>query len=81
MIKEVAMYTIICDGCGKDVCEDTEHAGWNDKSYVEDIASEDNWIKFDDYGGTEHYCPKCYEYDDDNNLVIKKKQNNEHNQY
>lgn len=77
MIKEVIMYTIICDGCGKDVCEGDEYSAWNDAGYVGDMAREENWIEHDDYDGTQHYCPDCYEYDDDDNLVIHKKKKNE----
>jgi hypothetical protein len=55
------MYTIICDGCGKDVCEGTEYSGWNDKAYLEDVALEDLWIIRDD----ENYCPDCWEWDEE----------------
>lgn len=75
MIKEIKMYTIICDGCGKNVCEGSEYAGWDDVDYVWDTADEENWIKDEDNPGT-HYCPDCYEYDDDDNLVIIKKLTN-----
>ena len=37
--------------------------------------NEENWIKDEDNPGT-HYCPDCYEYDDDDNLVIIKKLTN-----
>jgi hypothetical protein len=67
MIKEVTMYTILCDGCGKDVCDGTEYSAWNDTSYVVDSAIEDNWHVEDG----NHYCPNCFEYDDDDNLIIK----------
>jgi hypothetical protein len=69
MVKEVIMYTIVCDGCGKDVNEYSEYSGWNDKGYNEEIRQEANWEKVDD----EHYCTDCFEYDDDDNLVIKNK--------
>lgn len=62
------MYTVICDGCGKDVCDDTEYSGWSEEYYVEDIASEADWIEQD----SKHYCPDCFEHDDDDNLIIKK---------
>jgi hypothetical protein len=29
MIKEVKMFTMVCDSCGKDVNEDTEYSCWN----------------------------------------------------
>lgn len=67
MVKEVTMYTVVCDGCGKDANEGTEFAGWNNKSYTEDVAIDADWIKQDE----KHYCPDCYTYDDEDNLVVK----------
>lgn len=69
MIKEVTMYTVVCDSCGKDLLKNEEYSAWNDARYVEDIAIEDNWSKQDD----NHYCPDCYEYDDDDNLIVNPK--------
>jgi len=66
MVKEVKMYTIICDNCGKDVNEGGEYSCFNDKEYVNDIAMESDWIKEDD----KHYCTDCFTYDDDDNIVI-----------
>ena len=69
MLKEVKMFTIICDGCGKDVNDDTDYSAWNDESYVYDIRQEADWEKVDD----KHYCTDCYEYDDDDEIIIKSK--------
>lgn len=69
MIKEVTMYTVICDNCGKDVCEGSGYACWDDKGYVKDIAIDSGWIKHED----KHYCSNCYEYDDNDELIIKNK--------
>lgn len=66
MLKEVKMYTVVCDNCGKDVNKDAEYSAWNDKRYAEDIAMEADWIKEND----NHYCPDCFTYDDDDNLLI-----------
>lgn len=69
MLKEVKMFTIICDGCGKDVNSDLEFSCWNDESYLEDIRTDSDWEKVDE----KHYCTNCYEYDENDNLIIKKK--------
>jgi len=69
MVKEVKMYTIVCDGCGKDVNEGSEFSCWNDKSYLQDIAMEDSWV----CNGDENYCTGCHYYDDEDNLVIPSK--------
>jgi hypothetical protein len=67
MVKEVKMFTIVCDGCGKDVNDGSEYAGWNEENYVEEIRAEADWEKVDD----EHYCTDCFEYDDNDELIIK----------
>lgn len=67
MLKEVKMYTVLCDNCGKDVNKDAEYSAWNEKTFAEDIAMEADWIKEND----NHYCPDCFTYDDDDNLLIK----------
>jgi hypothetical protein len=71
MIKEVTMYTVICDNCGVDSNENAEYACWDDKSYAEKSAMEDTWIK----ENHKHYCKDCWEYNDDDEIVIKNKFN------
>ena len=66
MIKQVKMFTVVCDNCGLDSNKDAEYSAWNDSSYAEDVATESGWVKDDD----NHYCPDCVSYDDDDNLVI-----------
>jgi hypothetical protein len=68
MIQEITMYTIICDGCKKDVCEGTGYSAWSDAGYVQDVVMEEDWITDDG----KHYCADCFEYDDDDNLIIHK---------
>ena len=70
MIKELTIYTVICDSCGKDSADGTDYAGWNDKEFTVECAMEDNWIKEDE----NHYCPECYGFDDDGEIIIKNKQ-------
>ena len=67
MLKEVKMYTVVCDNCGKDVNKDAEYSAWNDKRHAEEVAMEADWIKEND----KHYCSDCFTYDDDDNLLIK----------
>jgi hypothetical protein len=69
MVKEVKMFTIVCDGCGKDVNEDSDYSCWNDINYNEEIRQEAGWEKVDD----KHYCNKCFECDDNDELIIKTK--------
>lgn len=69
MIKEVKMYTVVCDNCGKDVNEGAEYSCWNDKRYAQDIAMEADWLS----EGDKHYCQDCFSYDDEDNLIITQK--------
>ena len=69
MLKEVKMFTMVCDGCGKDVNEDTQYSCWNDVGYLNDLADDEGWIK----DGDKDYCIKCFEYDDNDDLIIKNK--------
>lgn len=67
MIQEVKMFTVVCDSCGKDVCQNAEYSAWNEKRYAEDVAMESDWLKDND----KHYCPDCFTYNDEDNLVVK----------
>jgi hypothetical protein len=69
MIKEIEMYTVICDGCGKDSNEHAPYAAWGCKQHALDIAMEADYL----IEGDEHYCPDCYEYDDEDNLILHNK--------
>jgi len=69
MIKELTVYTVVCDRCAKDINEGEDYTCWNDKEYAQECALEARWIKEDD----RHYCPDCYTHDDDDNIVIKRK--------
>ena len=68
MIKELKMYTVICDNCGADVNEGGEYAGFNDEGYVESCAQEADWYVNSDV--SEHYCPDCFSHDDRDNLIL-----------
>jgi hypothetical protein len=67
MIKELKMFTVICDNCKKSADDETDYSCWNEENFAEDVALEAGYIKEDD----KHYCSNCFEYDDDDNLIIK----------
>jgi hypothetical protein len=69
MIKEIQMFTVVCDNCGLDVLREHEYSGVDNKDYVENCAMEEGWIK----QGDNHYCSDCFDYDKDDNLIIKNK--------
>jgi hypothetical protein len=64
--KELKMYTIICDGCGKDLQDGELFAGWSEKSYLDEEADNKDWVEVDD----KNYCDECHEYNDNDELVI-----------
>ena len=66
MIKEVKMYTVVCDNCGRDVNENADYSCYNDKVFAQDVAMESDWLK----EGDKHYCPNCFTYDDEDNLIV-----------
>jgi hypothetical protein len=67
MIKEIIVYTYICDRCSKNSSDEEENCGWNDAGYAWDCASDNDWIEHEG----KHYCSGCYDYDNDDNLIIK----------
>ena len=76
MINEVTMYGATCDHCKNDWYDD--HNGWaamSDESTMKNQLSEDGWAKGDSKSNEgndgEHYCPDCFEYDDDDNFILK----------
>lgn len=67
MIKEVIVFTVVCDNCGKDSSDGCEHLGWDDENYALDCAMNADFIE----NNHSHYCPDCASYDDDDNFIIK----------
>lgn len=70
MIKEVIMYTVVCDNCGKDAFQDQEFSCWSEPGYATEIADEEGW--YTDNIENVAYCDECWEYDDDDNVIISK---------
>ena len=71
MIKEEKRYYIICDNCN----EAYLGSSYLCKYTAMRCAKEDEWIE---HNG-KHYCPNCYELDDNDNIVIKEREvENEH---
>jgi hypothetical protein len=70
-IEKMEMFTVICDNCKTSADEDTPYSCWNDESTAKDVAMEAGYIYEDD----KHYCPNCYEYDENDNLIIKTNEN------
>ena len=68
MIREVTMFAMVCDNCGKQhEDEDAGFIAWSDEVGARESACESGW--YEDDGN--YYCPYCYSFDDDDNLVLK----------
>lgn len=70
MKQEVKSMIIVCDSCGKHyedgngmVC----YLGDTDGSEMEQEALSSDWL----YLGGKHYCPDCYELDDEDHYHTK----------
>ena len=75
MIREVKMFAVFCDNCGKQCTDDDAgFCAWTDTVGAEESASESGWLIDESLDGVKypkHYCPDCYSYDNDDNLVLK----------
>lgn len=68
MVKEVKMYTVICDNCGKDSNSGSEYSCWSEESHAKDVAMDSDWINHE----RKDLCPDCWHYDDEDNIIIHK---------
>lgn len=62
------MYSVVCDRCGKTFGEDDGIIAWTDICSAREQAMESEWVEI----GDNHYCPDCYEYDDELNEYVPK---------
>ena len=69
MIKEVTYYDIICDRCGKSLTEESEMC-YTDTESAEMTAMCSEWMM---EIGVKHYCPDCYELDEETDKYKPKK--------
>ena len=68
MIKPVTMYSVVCDRCGKQFVAD-DFAAWTDICTAREQAMESEWAEIED----KHYCPDCYEFNDELDEYVPKK--------
>jgi len=64
IITEV-FYGIKCNRCGE-ICDDGEHSFWNDESGADENAMNSDWLS----ENNKHYCPNCFEYDEESDKNI-----------
>lgn len=69
MIKEVTMYSVVCDRCGKTYGVDDGIISWGDECTAKEQAMESEWEEI----GDKHYCPDCYEFNEELDEYVPKK--------
>lgn len=68
MKKTVEMDIYICDNCGVQLEDGNGCTSYVDYDIFDVYGYDSNWIELED----KHYCPDCYEIDEEDNVVIKK---------
>ena len=68
MIKTLTMYSVVCDRCGK-IFETDGCISWTDKQSSIYYALASEWKEI----GDNHYCPDCYEFNDELDEYVPKK--------
>ena len=66
MIKEITMYTVICDNCGIDSNEGQEYSCWGESSHAVDCALDSDWHEHEG----KHYCDYCFSWGDEDEVII-----------
>ena len=70
MIKPITMYSVVCDRCGKPFIDEFNGiVAWLDEGTAKEQAMESEWVEI----GDKHYCPDCYEFDDNSEKYVPKK--------
>ena len=64
--KKIRYKGVVCDRCGK-ILDDG--SVWEDKSSAISYALNSKWAEI----GDKHYCPDCYEFDDELDEYVPKK--------
>lgn len=67
MKRTMQMDVYLCDNCQRNLIDDEGHIGYIDADIFEMVGNESKWIEHEG----KHYCPNCYEIDDEDNVVIK----------
>ena len=66
MIKQVTMYSVVCDRCWKTFCEGDITITGADKKSARGYAIESGWVEI----GDKHYCPDCSKFNDILSLYV-----------
>lgn len=64
MIIDKTFYGVKCDRCER-VYEECDFSFWDDKSSAIENAMENDWVEINN----KHYCPNCYERDEETDEI------------
>lgn len=74
MIRPVTLYEGICNGCGKRLEYDGGAiTAWVDELTVSEFMQDKGWLE----NNGKHYCPDCYEYDENIDDYVPKQKGGE----
>ena len=65
-VKEVTMYRVECDGCGKGNDANSTFFAWADEEAALFEAAESEWLVNDDG----QWCPDCYIWTDEKDSYV-----------
>jgi hypothetical protein len=65
--KPFTYYKCVCDRCGCNDSDDSLYSAWSDTEGAWWEAECSDWAEIDD----KHYCPDCWECDEDGEAIIK----------
>lgn len=66
MIRNVTMFQLVCDGCGR--ADTGEYYAWADREQCREAVTDEGWFHFAPVS-TWDLCPDCWAWDDDDNRV------------
>lgn len=74
MIKEVTMYTVFCDRCGKDAFENSsDFVAFSDQESAVTVAKEGGFEQVTKPDGTDAIvCQECWTWSDDEESIVMK---------
>lgn len=61
-VRAVEMFTVDCDGCGRNADEGSDYAAWGDRESA--VAMAKDGAQFEEFDGR-LYCPECVVYDEE----------------
>lgn len=76
MIVEHKMHGIDCDNCNDRFVDCNGFMCWQDPSDSQENAGDSDWHIDDDNGI--HYCPNCFDFNDEDELVIDENRKNKY---